>query len=248
MTHARPRVLGAALALATAAGCAHAESKREVVEVTAAERGAKLFDDPAISNSQFNVFSCATCHETTPGASAPAILPGAPLAGSTKRLSYWGGHEIDLLRSVNDCLSDFMLNDEPWTADDENARLVYAYLDTLPADGAEAAPFTVVREIAEPPAGDATRGSGLYRGACATCHGALHTGTSRLMDIAPVLPEGALAKHPLGEYTAEERRLVFVEKIRHGGFLGAGGQMPPFSAEKLSDQQVGDVLALLGVP
>jgi thiosulfate dehydrogenase len=63
----------------------------------------------------------------------------------------------------------------------------------------------------------------------------------------PVLPEEPLEDHPLGEYTAEERILVFVEKIRHGAFLGAGGPMPPFSMETLSDQDVGDILTFLGV-
>jgi sulfite reductase beta subunit-like hemoprotein len=60
-------------------------------------------------------------------------------------------------------------------------------------------------------------------------------------------PYEKLEDHPLDEYTAEERILVFVEKIRHGAFLGAGGPMPPFSMETLSDQDVGDILTFLCV-
>lgn len=41
---------------------------------------------------------------------------------------------------------------------------------------------------------------------------------------------------------------MFVQKVRHGGFLGYGGKMPPYSQEKLTDQDLGDLLELLGVP
>ncbi len=70
----------------------------------------------------------------------------------------------------------------------------------------------------------------------------------RLLPNAPILPEETLANHPSPDYTDEDRRLVFVEKTRHGGFLGYGGQMPLFSAEVLSDVDMADLLAYLGVP
>jgi thiosulfate dehydrogenase len=241
---------GALALVSLLAACAGSEETPgvEITEVTPADRGAKLFRDPTIANYAFNHFSCATCHEAEPGSTASLILPGAPLAGVTRRTSFWGGQEIDLLGAVNTCLFYFMFKDEPWTADDEDAQLVYAYLDSLPAAGPASVPFTIRQTSEMPPPGDAERGSSLYDEACVRCHGTSHAGVGRLdEDLVPVLPEEPLEDHPLGEYTAEERILVFVEKIRHGAFLGAGGPMPPFSMETLSDQDVGDILTFLGV-
>ena len=34
-------------------------------------------------------------------------------------------------------------------------------------------------------------------------------------------------------------RIVRAEKVRHGGFFGVGGQMPPFSLEQMSDEDLG---------
>jgi thiosulfate dehydrogenase len=172
------------------------------------------------------------------------------MAGVVNRPSFWGGTEIELLRAVNHCLYYFMLGNEPWTADNPEARAMYAYLESLDggSTGAQASPFTVVTEVAEPPPGDGERGAAVYDRACLSCHGTIHTGAGRLVERAPVLPEEWLAAHPDGEYTPLERRLVFVEKVRHGGFLGYGGQMPPFSQETLTDQDLGDMLSYLGVP
>ena len=42
---------------------------------------------------------------------------------------------------------------------------------------------------------------------------------------------------------------VFLEKTRHGGFLGYGGDMPPFSEEVLPDSVLADIVqALLPSP
>jgi len=99
-----------------------------------------------------------------------------------------------------------------------------------------------------PAGGNGSRGGKLYTDACASCHGPAHTGDGRLVQRAPVLPEQTLEEHPSPQYDDLDRRLVFVEKVRHGGFVGYGGEMPPFSVEKLSDQDLGDILAFLGIP
>jgi thiosulfate dehydrogenase len=241
----------ALLALAlTAFGCPEGEPEIKIVQGTAIDHGEALFHDPSIAKTSFNTYSCATCHEALPGDAGDAILTGAPLAGATRRPSYWGGQELDLLAAINHCLYYFMLKDEPWTADDIEARAMYAYLESLPSDGAaaEAVPYTPVYALSDAPPGDAGRGAGLYDRACASCHGPAHSGAGRLVDRAPVLPEQTLEEHPLGEYTELERRLVFVEKVRHGSFVGYGGQMPPFAAETLSDQDIGDLITFMGVP
>jgi thiosulfate dehydrogenase len=245
----RPRAAAALLCAALFTGCS-GDPETKVVDATAVEHGEALFRDLALAGNSFNAYACSTCHEALAGEAGDAILPGAPLAGAVDRPSYWGGQESDLLGAINHCLYFFMLKNEPWTADDEEAEAMYAYLESLPADvdARKAAPFTPVYGLSSPPQGDATRGAEVHARACGSCHGAPHTGAARLVERAPALPDETLEKHPLGEYTASERRLVFVEKIRHGGFVGYGGQMPPFSSERLSEQDLGDLLTFFQVP
>ena len=93
--------------------------------------------------------------------------------------------------------------------------------------------------------GDARAGASRFARTCAHCHGAPHTGVGRVAPTAPVLPEGPIAAH--ADYGPRSIRLVFIEKIRHGSFRGYGGDMPPYAAERLTDQDVSDVLEGLGV-
>jgi thiosulfate dehydrogenase len=216
---------------------------------SAAEHGAEIFADPGLSAYSFNTLACDTCHEKHSGDGGEHIRPGAALAGAVQRGSYWGGNEIDLLRAVNDCLRYFMLQDEPWTGKEPEAEAIYAFLEALPATSEDRAPvaFSVAIDLPDPHEGTSAAGAQIYRRACQTCHGEAHTGAGRLVEYSDVLPEDALGHHPLGEYTAEERRLVIVEKVRHGGFLGYAGQMPPFSREKLSDAELDDLIAFFGL-
>ncbi|MBK9263183.1 MAG: c-type cytochrome [Polyangiaceae bacterium] len=231
------------------AGCS-SEPEIKIVEGTAIDHGAALFRDPMASGTKFNAYACSTCHEAEAGDGGDAILPGAPLAGATIRPSYWGGQQLDLLTAINDCLYYFMLSSAPWTTEDVKARAMYAWLESLPVESNadEPVPFTPVYELVDAPAGDAARGADLYRRACGSCHGAAKTGANRITERAPILPDQTLAEHPPDQYTPQQRRIVFVQKVRHGTFVGYGGTMPPFSREKLSDQDLGDILTFFALP
>lgn len=213
---------------------------------TPVERGQALFASRALSPSRLNLFTCATCHDADAAADGAAALlrPGAAMAGVTRRPSFWGGQQDDLLRAINDCRAQFMGASAPLRAAEADGEALYAYLDSLRdrGDGRPVA-FTVVREIDDLPRGEAAVGEALYARSCGACHGALHTGQGRLAARVPVLPEETLAEH--ASYTPAAQRLVFVEKIRHGGFLGYGGDMPPYSREVLSDGALSDLLEVL---
>lgn len=211
------------------------------------ERGAKLFDSRELSDSNANRYTCATCHDATwgPGSSLAPLEAGAVLAGATRRPSFWGGMEIDLLTAVDDCRRYFMSDRSALSRDDPAAQDLYAYLASLePGDPAPVA-FTVRTNVANVARGDAARGDALFARACGRCHGELHTGRGKLSGNVPALPEDAVASH--ADYDLDTLRLIFIEKTRHGGFFGYSGVMPPFSAQALSDEQLADILEALGV-
>ncbi|MEO6418399.1 MAG: c-type cytochrome [Polyangiaceae bacterium] len=207
----------------------------------AEEHGRALFRDPAASPSQSNTFSCATCHPSDDGTTR--IFAGASLGGAVGRSSLWGGQENDLLRSINDCRAYFMDAASPWTADDEDAKAIYAYLLALEPKSTAPAAFTRVIAIADVPRGDAAIGASVFRETCQSCHGSLHDGAGKLATFVPSLPDDTATSH--ASLGAAAVRLVFIEKIRHGAFVSTGS-MPPFSREVLSDADVGNLLAYLG--
>lgn len=224
--------------------CSTSSTPPAIVHLSAAEHGRALFSDPTASSSPLNNVACASCHRVADDASDVRLLPGGALAGASGRASYWAGQEIELLRAVNDCRTYFMQARDAWTADDEEAKALWAYLSSLPGD-AKPIPFTIVRSVVDLPAGDPNVGGDVYARACKSCHGAVHTGEGALASQAPRIPDQVSAQHL--QYSRTDQRVIFIEKIRHGGFLGYGGFMPPFSIETLTDVQIGALLAYLGL-
>ena len=209
---------------------------------TAVQRGAGLFADPKLSPNTFNPFSCALCHAPGP-VPGDKRLAGGSLAGVAKRTSFWAGQETTLLDSVNVCLGSFLSDAAGLTPTDDRAISLYAYLASLEGDGAPV-PFTVVQAITDIPNGDAARGAVVWDQACRVCHGDPHTAAGQLAGLDIVIPEATIAEHtPKGD----DVRLIVIEKVRHGSFLGYSGRMPPFSREVLSDAELADVLTYLGL-
>jgi len=214
-------------------------------------RGAKLFGSRDLSDSNANRYTCATCHDAVPGEASQdptaviaPLQPGAVLAGVTRRPSFWGGMENDLLAAVDDCRRLFMNDHDALSRDAPAVQDLYAYLVSLEPGDALPVAFEVTTEIADIARGDAGRGGALFSRACGRCHGELHTGRGRLGGNVPSLPEDAVASH--ASYDAATQRLMFIEKARHGGFFGYSGVMPPFSRQVLSDEQLADILEALG--
>jgi len=219
--------------------------------VPASEIGERLFQQRNVSTSPYNVFTCATCHTvgkavpvlSTQGPHAGNITPGYDLYGAATRGSWWGGYETTLLDAMNTCITEFM-GGAALDAGDERARELYEY---LAANGPEtptpALPLTVVKTVNDLStlSGDAASGGDVYRRACAGCHGAAHSGAGRLGSRVSVIPEDTEKTFPT------QARAVVVEKIRHGKFFNIGGSMPLYPAEAISDQEIADVLAYLGL-
>lgn len=230
--------LGAAVLL-LAAGCGDEA-------ITPAAAGRSAFSSRALSTSPLNAFACSTCH--TVDAAAPAVVPGRfdsgyNLAGAAARDGWWGNGETRLLDAINVCLETFM-GGRPLTPEEPTARQLVALLTTdVDAGRTKTLPFTVVRAVTglEEQRGDATHGKVVYDAGCYRCHGAPHTGAGALTKRASLVPEDTLKVFP------KQARAAVVEKVRHGRFFNLGGVMPLYSVEALSDRELVDLLAYLGL-
>lgn len=211
----------------------------EPVAIPAASRGRVVFNDPGFSPSQFNVFSCATCHATEVDAPRGVAFS---LAGTTKRDAWWGGQVRTLLEASDFCWVYFMRGFPALDPGSDDARALFDYLASLPGDDTAALPITVVENIADPGRGDAGRGSATYDRACRGCHGEPHTGEGRLGPDVVAIPEASVA---LANQLGVSVRLVVTEKVRHGQFFGVGGNMPFYPREVLSDAELADLLEYL---
>jgi thiosulfate dehydrogenase len=226
------------------AGCS---GEAEVDRRSAAERGRSLFTSVSASDAKSNRFACSTCHAAEESGVNGRVLPGYVLAGAVERPTFWGGARHDLLEAIEDCRYFFMGAQRRWTPEDEDAKAMFAYLAGLPKAQRGAMPFTVVPIAADLPAGDARRGAEIYEGTCKACHGAVHTGRERLKDSIPVLPEESVAAFLAYGFDRTQVRVVFIEKVRHGAFLGLFGQMPLWTKEAMSDDDLASLVSYLGL-
>jgi thiosulfate dehydrogenase len=229
----------AGLAAALAAGCTQ--------QISGAERGEELFRDPGITESPHNTVSCATCHQVTATSDPARIDPGYSLYGVAARSRYWGDKVYNLADAVNVCLVFFMRGQE-LDETSEDARAIYEYLLSITPDGSpsDPLPVTVTENIVPIPLGDATAGEAIYQASCQHCHGEAHTGSGNITDPVVDLPEYAIENYPK-DFPGIAPGLVVIEKVRHGRFFDVGGYMPFYSSEILTDDQIGDLLAFLGL-
>lgn len=233
--------LVAALCATLLAGCPGEE--RPAVEV-----GRELFGDPDFSPSSFNQFACSTCHTDAETDRRGRILPGLSLAGVANRETYWGGAEDQLLGAVNFCLVTFMRG-VALTPEDPEGRALAEYLKSISPGTARTPglPFTILHTIDEiTSSGNPDRGQATYAAACQGCHGSTGNGRGKLDPKSLTLPKEATDYYDKN-LPGISYRLIFTEKIRHGAFFGIGGVMPLFGAERISDDQLADIFAYLGI-
>jgi thiosulfate dehydrogenase len=226
--------VGGALALSSCGG-----------EISSVERGEELFASTALSPTDLNVFSCATCHDPEPDAPATGGgRPGYGLFGAANRSGFWGGDRATLRDAVDACLVFFM-KAEPIDPAETEARALYDYLRSIsPADASgELLSFTVVENVADVERGDPARGEQVYAASCEICHGAAFGGSGSILRQEVLLPE-VTSTYP-EEFPGVDRSLVVIEKVRHGRFFDIGGDMPLFSREAMSDEDLGALLSFL---
>ncbi len=160
--------------------------------------------------------------------------PGSSLWNSAVRPSYYNGAysgngDISLARGINTCVVAFLQTDA-LKLSDERMQALLAYLHSISPDDT-APPVTITRTSRAPGMdGDPRRGEKLFSASCVLCH--------RNKGVLPELSFKADASLVL----AKIRDMKVPEDAQ--GELGDNyPPMPFFSVERLSDQQVADILA-----
>ncbi len=169
-----------------------------------------------------NTFSCSTCHALA----EPDELrrAGHPLGDATRRPSWKNGEAATFLDAVNTCVTEWM-GASAWTAADARYVALKRFLDAqAPAAAAPAVGFELVEPPADLTGGDAARGEALFNVSCSECHGLDGRGGPRGPNLA-----GAKLQP---DYIAKRVRT-------------RGGRMPFWSADRLSDGELRDLVAFV---
>lgn len=181
-----------------------------------------------------NSFACATCHALEEPAADGMRRVGHPIGDATRRPSYKNGRYDSLRDAVNTCVSHWM-NAEPLAEDDPRWQALFAFLGSHAGSGeAPEVTFDVVAPSADLGGGDASAGHELFDRTCITCHGDGAAGTTR----APPLAGGDYEP----AYVAERVRMSgSADNPAYDGLTG--GIMPFWSVQRLSDNELRDVIA-----
>jgi thiosulfate dehydrogenase len=214
-------------------------------EVSGAERGAELFDSTSLSPSDLNVFTCRTCHSTAPGDAVSDGEAGYRLYGVIRRPRFWGGDYDSVREAVDACLTYFMTAQDALDPEDPDFHALYDYLDSISPGAAPAdpLPFTVVENVVDVDRGDAAQGERIYERSCRGCHGEAFNADGSILREEVNLP--GITETYGDIFPGVDPSLVVIEKIRHGRFFNVGGDMPLFSREAMSDEEVGHLLSYL---
>jgi len=199
--------------------------------------GQALYEQP---HEDGNTFACATCHALEEPAADGYTRPGHPIGDAALRESYKNGQLSTFLEAVNTCRTEW-LNTTPFEESDPRWTDLKEYL-TSEAESRNPDPEPLTFEIVDPPSdidgGDHVVGEDTFNGRCIVCHGSSGVGTERAPAIAgTMLP---------GDFIAL--------KVRRSGDPNSTiydtetpGAMPFWSADRISDDQLRDVIAFLAM-
>ncbi|MFW2389309.1 MAG: DM13 domain-containing protein [Polyangiales bacterium] len=183
-----------------------------------------------------NSFACATCHALEEPASDRMRRPGHSIGDAANRPSYKNGQLSELLDAVNSCRVEWMTAP---AFDDEDPRWL-ALLEYLTEVAGSAPASALSYQIVNPPTelggGDAGEGQDLFNESCVVCHGVDAAGTER----GPVLRGSLLDEETIARRV---RTSGTVDSEVYEGLTG--GRMPFWAADRLSDEELLDVVAFV---
>ena len=229
------------VALATACSSADPQGTPDAGAGPTAAAGRALFEGRIPGG---NSFTCDTCHALSEPAADLMRRPGHQLGDAVRRPNYKNGRVSSLREAVNTCLTEWIRLPEGWSETDSQWRSLQMYLESVaPTSAAPALSFQQVAPPADATGGDAMAGRTLFNTSCAICHGADASGTQR----APSL-DGEVLMTTYADGTAA----YIARRVRTSGPTTSptyddltGGVMPFWSASRLDDDELKDLVAFV---
>jgi len=183
-----------------------------------------------------NTFTCSTCHALEEPAPDNFIRPGHPIGDAANRPTYKNGQLTELLDAVNVCRTEWMAA-PAWSASSKEWLALQEFLSEQAGDDpAPALTFESLPPTLDLIGGDITAGQQTFNSHCIVCHGENAVGTER----APLL---------VGELLDDE---YIATRVRTSGMTDSivydnltGGRMPFWAVDRLSDDELRDVIAFV---
>ena len=200
---------------------------------TAAPTGEALYSE---RHSDGNTFACATCHALQEPASDGIRRPGHSIGDAANRPSFKNGQLDEILEAVNSCRVEWMAAP---AFDSADSRWI-ALFEYLSAEAGDAEATALRYEIVQPPSeligGDEMAGQELFNQSCVVCHGVDASGTVR----APELRGELLDAETIA---VRARTSGATDSPVYDGLTG--GRMPFWAADRLSDDELRDLIAFV---
>ncbi|MEJ2418789.1 MAG: DM13 domain-containing protein [Exilibacterium sp.] len=196
----------------------------------------------AMPNENGNTFACATCHALSEPAEDGLVRPGHPIGNALRRQDFKNGQLTTFLEAANVCLTEWMVVPTPWTSESEDFQALKAYIDDQ--DEGEGVAESVTIQFATPleftdagdAGGDPVAGENLFNERCIVCHGESAQGTERAPDLRGFVDDA--------NYVATKVRLSGrSDSVVYPDL--AGGRMPFWGQDRISDAQLVDVISFL---
>ncbi len=205
-------------------------------EDPAVGRGREVYLAP--SENPRNAFACSTCH---PVEESDLRFAASSLHDALRRPHYKLAKVENFIDAANTCRVHWM-ETFAWTTEDAAFQDLVAYLESISPDG-DAPPvvYTIKPPVTFGPSdGDAQAGCELFHRSCVVCHGPGAVGS----ELGP-----SLVAFPLSEgFIRAKVRLSGPDQSVYEGLAG-DGTMPFWSEERLSDEELEDLVAyILGEP
>ncbi len=189
------------------------------------EAGEAVYRQPLTDG---NTFACSTCHALTASDDSPRRA-AHPIGGASRRGLWKNGAATTFLEAVNVCVKGWQ-GAPAWAATDPRFSALSAFLD---AQGDQASEQRLTFAQVAPPmtlgGGQAARGQVVFNETCALCHGTDGAGSVRGPNLYGTQP------------TAE----LVASRVR--GFPLVG-RMPFWAEDRMSDDELRDVIAWLRLP
>lgn len=187
-------------------------------------------------HSDGNTFACASCHALEEPAPDGIRRPGHSIGDAVNRPSYKNGQLTELLEAVNSCRVEWMAAPAFLQSDPRWLALLEFLSEEAGDEPAAALSYQIVSPPSELGGGNQTDGRTLFNASCVVCHGVDAVGTERAPELRGALLDAETIGRRVRTSGAEDSEV-------YEGLTG--GRMPFWATDRLSDEELRDLVAFV---